>query len=136
MFVGLGAFLGSVIVERRAKSFVYDLVAPRLVNFSDHSWAAVLVLTAFEAGGVLASWPLNTIRRRMIIASSGAVDRHTGQAAKYDSTYDALIYIYKHEGLSALWSGWHLRLGFVLLDTFVNVAVQNVLSQLFSDPVD
>lgn len=128
---GMGAFMAAVVTERRAKAFVYDLVAPQLISYADSSLAAILLYTAFEAGGVLASWPLTTIRRRMIVASAGAVDRHTGKTAAYANPLAAARQIYDKEGLSAFWSGWHLRLGFILVDAFINVAVQNVLERIF-----
>jgi solute carrier family 25 (adenine nucleotide translocator) protein 4/5/6/31 len=87
-----------IIVYRGLYFGMYDSFKPLLPgNLSQSLWATFLLGWAVTNGAGLASYPIDTVRRRMMMTS--------GEAVKYSSSMDAFAQIVKKEGWKSLFKG-------------------------------
>jgi len=88
-----------IIVYRGLYFGVYDSVKPVLLtgNMKDSFLASFLLGWSITIGAGLASYPIDTIRRRMMMTS--------GEAVKYKSSAHAFSEIVKKEGVKSLFKG-------------------------------
>jgi len=88
-----------IIVYRGLYFGLYDSLKPVVLtgNMKDSFLGAFLLGWSITIGAGLASYPLDTVRRRMMMTS--------GQAVKYKSSIDAFQQIIQKEGTSSLFKG-------------------------------
>jgi len=87
-----------IIVYRGLYFGMYDTIKPLLPkNLKDSFIASFLLGWAITIGAGLASYPIDTIRRRMMMTS--------GEAVKYSSSWGAFREIVKKEGYKSLFKG-------------------------------
>jgi solute carrier family 25 (adenine nucleotide translocator) protein 4/5/6/31 len=88
-----------IIVYRGLYFGMYDSLKPVLLtgNMKDSFIASFLLGWGITIGAGLASYPIDTIRRRMMMTS--------GEAVKYKSSYHAFLEIIKKEGVKSLFKG-------------------------------
>jgi len=88
-----------IIVYRGLYFGMYDSLKPVLLtgNMRDSFFASFLLGWGITIGAGLASYPIDTIRRRMMMTS--------GEAVKYKSSYHAFLEIIKKEGTKSLFKG-------------------------------
>jgi solute carrier family 25 (adenine nucleotide translocator) protein 4/5/6/31 len=88
-----------IIVYRGLYFGMYDSLKPVLLqgNMKDSFIGAFFLGWGITIGAGLASYPLDTIRRRMMMTS--------GEAVKYNSSFHAFQEIVKKEGFSSLFKG-------------------------------
>merc|ERR1739845_229739 len=92
-------FNGLLIVYRGLYFGLYDSLKPVLLtgSLSDSFFASFLLGWGITIGAGLASYPLDTVRRRMMMTS--------GEAVKYRSSAHAFSEIVKKEGVKSLFKG-------------------------------
>lgn len=87
-----------IVVYRGLYFGMYDTVKPMLPkNLSDNLMASFLLGWAITVGAGLASYPIDTIRRRMMMTS--------GEAVKYKGSIDCGRTIINNEGVKSLFKG-------------------------------
>ncbi|WOH05638.1 hypothetical protein DCAR_0625058 [Daucus carota subsp. sativus] len=88
-----------IIVYRGLYFGLYDSIKPVVLvgELQDSFLASFLLGWGITIGAGLASYPLDTVRRRMMMTS--------GEAVKYKSSMDALKQILKNEGYKSLFKG-------------------------------
>jgi len=88
-----------IIVYRGLYFGLYDSLKPVLLkgSLADSFAASFLLGWGITIGAGLASYPLDTIRRRMMMTS--------GEAVKYSSSFHAFQEILKKEGAKSLFKG-------------------------------
>jgi solute carrier family 25 (adenine nucleotide translocator) protein 4/5/6/31 len=87
-----------IIVYRGLYFGMYDSLKPALPeNLRDSFFASFLLGWGITIGAGLASYPIDTIRRRMMMTS--------GEATKYKSSLHAFNEIVKKEGMGSLFKG-------------------------------
>lgn len=88
-----------IVVYRGCYFGFYDSLKPVLLtgDMKDNFVAAFLLGWAITIGAGLASYPLDTIRRRMMMTS--------GAAVKYKSSFDCGAQIFKKEGFKSFFKG-------------------------------
>lgn len=88
-----------IVVYRGLYFGLYDSLKPLLLTGSlDGSfWASFLLGWVVTTGASTASYPLDTIRRRMMMTS--------GQAVKYDGAFDCFRKVVAAEGVGSLFKG-------------------------------
>jgi len=86
-----------IIVYRGLYFGLYDSLKPALGAYRDNFLATFLLGWGITIGAGLASYPIDTIRRRMMMTS--------GEAVKYKSSMHAGAEIIKKEGVSSLFKG-------------------------------
>jgi len=87
-----------IIVYRGLYFGVYDSVKPALPdNLRDNFLANFMLGWGVTIGAGLASYPLDTVRRRMMMTS--------GEKVKYKSSFEAFGVIVKNEGVKSLFKG-------------------------------
>jgi solute carrier family 25 (adenine nucleotide translocator) protein 4/5/6/31 len=88
-----------IIVYRALYFGMYDSLKPVLLvgNLKDSFFASFLLGWCITIGAGLASYPIDTVRRRMMMTS--------GEAVKYKSSFDAFQQIVKNEGTKSLFKG-------------------------------
>ena len=88
-----------IVVYRGLYFGIYDSVKPILPpTLRDNLGVNFLLGWAVTIGAGFASYPIDTIRRRMMMTS--------GQAVKYKSSIDACTQIVKNEGVKSLFKGF------------------------------
>ncbi|CED82025.1 adp atp carrier protein [Phaffia rhodozyma] len=99
LYRGFGPSVAGIIVYRGTAFGLYDSLKPVLVTGSlEGSFLASFILGwGVTTIGGLAAYPLDTIRRRMMMTS--------GSGVVYKSTMDAFRSVVKHEGSSVLFKG-------------------------------
>ncbi|KAI9785181.1 MAG: hypothetical protein M1839_000819 [Geoglossum umbratile] len=99
LYRGFGPSVLGIIVYRGLYFGMYDSIKPVvLVGPLEGSFAASFLLGwAVTTGAGIASYPLDTIRRRMMMTS--------GEAVKYKSSFDAGKQIIAKEGVKSLFKG-------------------------------
>jgi len=99
LYRGFGPSVLGIIVYRGLYFGMYDSVKPVvIVGPLEGSFAASFLLGwAVTTGAGIASYPLDTIRRRMMMTS--------GEAVKYKSSFDAGKQIIAKEGVKSLFKG-------------------------------
>jgi len=88
-----------IIVYRGLYFGMYDSLKPVVLtgNLADSFLASFLLGWAITIGAGLASYPIDTVRRRMMMTS--------GQAVKYKSSIDCFSQVMKNEGAKSLFKG-------------------------------
>jgi len=88
-----------IIVYRGLYFGMYDSLKPVLLtgNLRDSLWASFLLGWGITIMAGLASYPIDTVRRRMMMTS--------GEKVKYNGSMDCMAKIIKDEGVSSLFKG-------------------------------
>eukprot|EP00879_Flechtneria_rotunda_P001304 GHRR01001454.1.p1 GENE.GHRR01001454.1~~GHRR01001454.1.p1 ORF type:complete len:313 (+),score=82.60 GHRR01001454.1:189-1127(+) len=88
-----------IIVYRGLYFGMYDSLKPVLLtgNLADNFLASFMLGWGITIGAGLASYPIDTVRRRMMMTS--------GQAVKYKSSIDCFQQVIKNEGVKSLFKG-------------------------------
>jgi len=88
-----------IIVYRGLYFGMYDSLKPVLLtgDMADNFLASFLLGWGITIGAGLASYPIDTVRRRMMMTS--------GQAVKYKSSVDCFQQVIKNEGVKSLFKG-------------------------------
>lgn len=98
LYRGFNISCVGIVVYRGLYFGLYDSVKPLLPsNLKDSFIASFFLGWAITIGAGLASYPLDTVRRRMMMTS--------GEAVKYKSSYHAFLEIIKKEGVKSLFKG-------------------------------
>jgi len=99
LYRGFGPSVTGIIVYRGLYFGLYDSLKPVLLTGSlDGNFLASFLLGwAVTTGSGLASYPLDTVRRRMMMTS--------GEAVKYKSSFAAFNQIVAQEGVRSLFKG-------------------------------
>jgi solute carrier family 25 (adenine nucleotide translocator) protein 4/5/6/31 len=97
LYRGFNISCVGIIVYRGLYFGMYDSLKPFLGTMSDSFFATFLLGWGITIGAGLASYPIDTIRRRMMMTS--------GEAVKYKSAYHAFLEIVKKEGTKSLFKG-------------------------------
>jgi solute carrier family 25 (adenine nucleotide translocator) protein 4/5/6/31 len=98
LYRGFAVSCVGIIVYRGLYFGMYDSLKPALPkNMRDNFFANFMLGWAITIGAGLASYPLDTVRRRMMMTS--------GEAVKYKSSMHALNEIVKKEGTKSLFKG-------------------------------
>lgn len=88
-----------IVVYRGLYFGMYDSIKPVLLvgDLADNFLASFLLGWGITIGAGLASYPIDTVRRRMMMTS--------GQAVKYNSSIDCFKQVVKNEGVKSLFKG-------------------------------
>lgn len=99
LYRGFNISCVGIIVYRGLYFGMYDSFKPVLLTGSlqDNFFASLALGWMITNGANLASYPLDTVRRRMMMTS--------GEAVKYKSSVDAFAQIVKNEGARSLFKG-------------------------------
>jgi solute carrier family 25 (adenine nucleotide translocator) protein 4/5/6/31 len=98
LYRGFNISCVGIVVYRGLYFGLYDSLKPLLpANMKDSFVASFFLGWAITIGAGLASYPLDTVRRRMMMTS--------GEAVKYKSSYHAALEIVKKEGTKSLFKG-------------------------------
>jgi len=99
LYRGFMPSVAGIIVYRGLYFGMYDSIKPVVLvgNLSNNFLASFLLGWCVTTGAGIASYPLDTIRRRMMMTS--------GEAVKYKSTLDAATQIIAKEGVRSLFKG-------------------------------
>ncbi|CAA0816599.1 ADP-ATP carrier protein 2- mitochondrial [Striga hermonthica] len=99
LYRGFNISCVGIIVYRGLYFGMYDSLKPVLLtgNMQDSFFASFALGWAVTNGAALASYPIDTVRRRMMMTS--------GEAVKYRSSLDAFSQIVKNEGPKSLFKG-------------------------------
>ncbi|KAK4770625.1 hypothetical protein SAY87_031157 [Trapa incisa] len=99
LYRGFNISCVGIIVYRGLYFGMYDSLKPVLLtgNLQDSFFASFALGWLITNGAGLASYPIDTVRRRMMMTS--------GEAVKYKSSLDAFQQILKNEGAKSLFKG-------------------------------
>jgi len=99
LYRGFGPSVTGIIVYRGLYFGLYDSLKPVLLtgNLEGNFLASFLLGWVVTTGSGLASYPLDTVRRRMMMTS--------GEAVKYSSSIQAFNQIVAQEGVRSLFKG-------------------------------
>jgi len=99
LYRGFGPSVAGIVVYRGLYFGVYDSVKPVILtgNLEGNFLASFALGWVVTTGSGLASYPLDTVRRRMMMTS--------GEAVKYKSSLDAFNQIVAREGVKSLFKG-------------------------------
>jgi len=98
LYRGFNISCVGIVVYRGLYFGLYDSVKPLFPsNLKDSFIASFFLGWAITIGAGLASYPLDTVRRRIMMTS--------GEAVKYKSSYHAFLEIVKKEGMKSLFKG-------------------------------
>ncbi|KAH6823655.1 ADP/ATP carrier 2 [Perilla frutescens var. hirtella] len=99
LYRGFNISLAGIIVYRGLYFGMYDSLKPVVLtgNLQDNFLASFGLGWAVTNGASLAAYPIDTVRRRMMMTS--------GEAVKYRSSLDAFSQILKNEGARSLFKG-------------------------------
>jgi len=99
LYRGFNVSLMGIIVYRGLYFGLYDSLKPVVLvgDLENNFLASFLLGWASTTGASLTSYPLDTVRRRMMMTS--------GEAVKYKSSMDAFSQIVKNEGVKSLFKG-------------------------------
>jgi len=88
-----------IVIYRGLYFGLYDSLKPIVLrgNMKDSFLASFLLGWGITIGAGLASYPIDTVRRRMMMTS--------GQAVKYSGSMDCMSQILKNEGVASLFKG-------------------------------
>jgi solute carrier family 25 (adenine nucleotide translocator) protein 4/5/6/31 len=99
LYRGFNISVVGIIVYRGLYFGLYDSIKPSLgaLGLKDNFLASFLLGWGITIGAGLASYPIDTVRRRMMMTS--------GSATKYKSSMHAFAEIVKNEGTASLFKG-------------------------------
>ncbi|KAM7492229.1 hypothetical protein LguiA_035150 [Lonicera macranthoides] len=99
LYRGFNISCVGIVVYRGLYFGMYDSLKPVLLvgDLQDNFLASFLLGWGITIGAGLASYPIDTVRRRMMMTS--------GEAVKYKSSLDAFSQIVKNEGVKSLFKG-------------------------------
>jgi len=99
LYRGFVVSVVGIIVYRGLYFGMYDSLKPIILtgNMKDSVVGSFFLGWAITIGAGLASYPLDTIRRRMMMTS--------GEAVKYSSSFQAFTQIVAKEGVASLFKG-------------------------------
>ncbi|KAG0472425.1 hypothetical protein HPP92_016971 [Vanilla planifolia] len=99
LYRGFNISCVGIIVYRGLYFGMYDSLKPVVLvgRLQDNFFASFLLGWGITIGAGLASYPIDTVRRRMMMTS--------GEAVKYKSSMDAFNQILKNEGAKSLFKG-------------------------------
>jgi len=99
LYRGFGPSVLGIIVYRGLYFGMYDSIKPVVLTgaLEGNFFASFLLGWCVTTGAGIASYPLDTVRRRMMMTS--------GEAVKYDSSFHAFRSIIANEGVSSLFKG-------------------------------
>jgi len=97
LYRGFNISVVGIIVYRGLYFGLYDSLKPMLGPLKDNLLANFLLGWGITIGAGLASYPIDTVRRRMMMTS--------GEAVKYKSSAHAFAEIVKKEGYKSLFKG-------------------------------
>jgi len=97
LYRGFNISVVGIIVYRGLYFGLYDSLKPMLGPFESNLLANFLLGWGITIGAGLASYPIDTVRRRMMMTS--------GEAVKYKSSAHAFAEIVKKEGTKSLFKG-------------------------------
>lgn len=99
LYRGFNISCAGIIVYRGLYFGLYDSIKPVILTGSmqDSFFASFALGWVITNGAGLASYPIDTVRRRMMMTS--------GEAVKYKSSFDAFSQILKNEGAKSLFKG-------------------------------
>lgn len=99
LYRGFGVSCAGIIVYRGCYFGFYDSLKPVVLKgpLSDSFIASFFLGWAVTIGAGLASYPLDTVRRRMMMTS--------GESVKYKSSFDCALQIYQKEGMRSYFKG-------------------------------
>ncbi|XP_010272402.1 PREDICTED: ADP,ATP carrier protein 3, mitochondrial-like isoform X1 [Nelumbo nucifera] len=99
LYRGFNISCVGIIVYRGLYFGMYDSLKPVVLTdqLQDSFLASFLLGWGITIGAGLASYPIDTVRRRMMMTS--------GEAVKYKSSFDAFSQILKNEGAKSLFKG-------------------------------
>ncbi|KAK7325039.1 hypothetical protein VNO77_29075 [Canavalia gladiata] len=99
LYRGFNVSCVGIIVYRGLYFGLYDSLKPVLLvgTFQDSFLASFALGWLVTIGASIASYPLDTVRRRMMMTS--------GEAVKYESSFHAFSQIVKNEGTKSLFKG-------------------------------
>jgi len=97
LYRGFNISVVGIVVYRGLYFGLYDTLKPALGAYQDNLLANFLLGWAITIGAGLASYPIDTVRRRMMMTS--------GEAVKYTSSLQAFRAIVAKEGTASLFKG-------------------------------
>jgi len=97
LYRGFNISVVGIVVYRGLYFGLYDTLKPTLGAYQNNLLANFLLGWAITIGAGLASYPIDTVRRRMMMTS--------GEAVKYKSSAHAFAEIVKKEGTKSLFKG-------------------------------
>ncbi|KAH8768943.1 ADP-ATP translocase [Diaporthe sp. PMI_573] len=99
LYRGFGPSVAGIVVYRGLYFGMYDSLKPVLLtgNLANNFLASFALGWTVTTGAGIASYPLDTVRRRMMMTS--------GEAVKYASSLDAFRQIVAKEGVKSLFKG-------------------------------
>ncbi|KAL1883343.1 ADP/ATP carrier protein [Diaporthe australafricana] len=99
LYRGFGPSVAGIVVYRGLYFGMYDSLKPVLLtgNLANNFLASFALGWTVTTGAGIASYPLDTVRRRMMMTS--------GEAVKYSSSLDAFRQIVAKEGIKSLFKG-------------------------------
>jgi len=97
LYRGFNISCVGIIVYRGLYFGLFDSLKPLLGVYKDNFFASFLLGWGITIGAGLASYPIDTVRRRMMMTS--------GEAVKYRSSAHAFVEIMKKEGWTSLFKG-------------------------------
>jgi len=99
LYRGFGPSVAGIVVYRGLYFGLYDSLKPVVLtgNLEGNFLASFMLGWAVTTGSGLASYPLDTVRRRMMMTS--------GEAVKYKSSMQAFTQIVAQEGVKSLFKG-------------------------------
>jgi len=97
LYRGFNISVVGIVVYRGLYFGLYDSLKPTLGKYENNLLANFLLGWAITIGAGLASYPIDTVRRRMMMTS--------GEAVKYRSSMHAFQEIVKKEGMKSLFKG-------------------------------
>jgi len=98
LYRGFNISCVGIIIYRGLYFGLYDSIKPVVAaTFGDSFFVSFLLGWAITIGAGLASYPIDTVRRRMMMTS--------GEAVKYKSSAHAFLQIVKNEGWTSLFKG-------------------------------
>ncbi|KAK1773835.1 mitochondrial carrier domain-containing protein [Copromyces sp. CBS 386.78] len=99
LYRGFGPSVAGIIVYRGLYFGLYDSIKPVLLvgDLKNNFFASFALGWCVTTAAGIASYPLDTIRRRMMMTS--------GEAVKYKSSFDAASQIVAKEGVKSLFKG-------------------------------
>ena len=97
LFRGFFISCVGIFIYRGLYFGLYDSIKPMVLGKNNNIFYSFLLGWAVSVGAGVISYPIDTIRRRMMMTS--------GQAVKYKSSMDCAVQVMRHEGFMSLMKG-------------------------------